>query len=188
MTTETIPRPNIPEIDTLAPIKTEWNIRIPGGKDKTGERAEQASFLENLIALKMRRGDKDQVTVYATAGKGKDWDDRKAVDYKPRRKKIGEEQEEEKRRKKKQSIVRRAKGRPSLSTRLEGYPMGFGEGSSRHVELSTMTPTSWEQLDRGEDESGGSEEEEEEVEEEEEDEDEENNDGEDEEEDVTMTG
>lgn len=172
MTTEKIPCPKVPEDDTLRPIKEEWNIRIPVGKDPTGERAEQTGFLENLMALKLKRGDKDHVTVYAVDGKGKDWDDKKAVDYRPRRKKTGEEFGREKRRK--QEVARRPKGRPSLATRLEGYPVGFKGSASGDVPLSTMTPTSWEDLDReDEEESGGSEEDDED---------------EDEDEDVTMTG
>lgn len=176
MTTEKIPKPKIPQVDNLAPIKEEWNIRIPPGKDKTGERAEQVSFLENLIALKMKRGDGDQVTVYATDGKGKDWDDRRAVDYRPRRRKIGEEDGREKGRKK---VGGRPRGRPSLATSLEGYPVGFGEGAREPVGLSTMTPRRWEELDRDEDEEGdgdGSQEDEDEDEDE------------DDEEDITMTG
>lgn len=151
MTTEKIPKPKVPEVDNLAPIKEEWNIRIPPGKDKTGERGDQISFLENLIALKKKRGDEDQVTVYATDGKGKDWDDRRGVDYRPRRKKIGEEDAGEKRKKK----VGRPRGTRSLATRLEGYPVGFGEGAKEPVELSTMTPSQWVELDRGDDDDGG---------------------------------
>ncbi|KAG8418308.1 hypothetical protein J3458_005727 [Metarhizium acridum] len=155
MTSEKIPRPKIPSVDKLAPIKEEWNIRIPLGKDKTGERAEQINFLENLMAFKIKKGDKDQVTVYATDGKGKDWDDRKSVYYKPRRKKIGEEHDAEKQ---KNKVGRRPRGRPSLATRLEGYPVGFGEGATKHTELSTMTPTRWDDLDREEADEEGSEE------------------------------
>lgn len=72
MTTEKVLKPKVAEEDTLAPIKEEWNIRVPRGKDKTGERALQANFLENLIALKKKKGQTDQVTVYATDGAGKD--------------------------------------------------------------------------------------------------------------------
>ncbi|TWU72400.1 hypothetical protein ED733_001389 [Metarhizium rileyi] len=151
MTTEKIARPKIPSVDTLAPIKEEWNIQ---------------------------RGDKDQVTVYATDGQGKDWDDRKAVDYRPRRKRVGEEDDVEKKKKK---VGRRPKGRPSLSTRLRGYPVGFGEGATRDVELSTMTPATWDDLERQDEDEEGSEEEEQQD-------DEDENEDEDEDEDVLMTG
>ncbi|KAF5127541.1 hypothetical protein E5D57_008474 [Metarhizium anisopliae] len=154
MTSEKMPRPKIPAVDKLAPIKEEWNIRIPRAKDKTGERAEQVNFLENLMAFKIKKGNKDQVTVYATDGKGKDWDDKKSVSYRPRRKKIGEEHDAEK---PKKQVGRRPRGRPSLATRLEGYPVGFGEGATRHIELSTMTPTRWDDLDREDADEEGSE-------------------------------
>ncbi|KAG5951866.1 hypothetical protein E4U53_002072 [Claviceps sorghi] len=143
LTTEKIVKPKEPEQDTLAPIKKEWNIRIPVGKDKTGERAEQTSFLENLIALKMKRGDKDQVTVYATDGAGKDWDDRKGLDFKPRRRRAvaGEEAGDGGSEKdgpaEKQASVRR---------NMEGYPVGFGDGVGEARGLSTPTPRRWEDL------------------------------------------
>ncbi|XP_044716941.1 TFIIIC subunit domain-containing protein [Hirsutella rhossiliensis] len=87
MTTEKVLKPKLAAEDTLAPIKEEWNIRIPRGKDRTGERALQVDFLEKLIALKKKKGQTDQVTVYATDGAGKDWNDRHGPDYKQRVKK-----------------------------------------------------------------------------------------------------
>lgn len=57
--------------DDLAGIAKEWNIRIAVGKNmKSGEGAQQACFLESLIALKKKRGESDQVTVFAKAGDG----------------------------------------------------------------------------------------------------------------------
>ncbi|KHN96633.1 Transcription factor TFIIIC, tau55-related protein [Metarhizium album ARSEF 1941] len=161
MTSEKIPRPKIPSVDTLAPIKEECKIRIPIGKDRTGERAEQANFLENLIALKIKRGDKDEVTVHATDGQGKDWDDRKTVDYRPRRKKIGQEPDVGKQKNK--GPGRRPKGRPSLATRLERYPTELGEGATKRLELSTATPPTWEDLDKQHADEGASEEDGEDV-------------------------
>ncbi|KAG5985236.1 hypothetical protein E4U55_007861 [Claviceps digitariae] len=143
LTTEKIAKPKVPEQDTLAPIKKEWNIRIPVGKDKTGERAEQTNFLENLIALKMKRGDKDQVTVYATDGAGKDWDDRKGLDFRPRRRRTaaGEEAGECG-----SERSRPAEGRGSARPNMEGYPVGFGDGVAEPRGLSTPTPRRWEDL------------------------------------------
>ncbi|KAG5928998.1 hypothetical protein E4U42_007495 [Claviceps africana] len=143
LTTEKIVKPKVPQQDTLAPIKKEWNIRIPVGKDKTGERAEQTSFLENLIALKMKRGDKDQVTVYATDGAGKDWDDKKGLDFKPRRRRTfaGEETgdcgSEKDGPAEKQAGVRR---------NMEGYPVGIEDDVAEPRGLSTPTPRRWEDL------------------------------------------
>ncbi|KAG6008681.1 hypothetical protein E4U21_004036 [Claviceps maximensis] len=143
LTTEKVVKPKIPEQDTLAPIKKEWNIRIPVGKDKTGERAEQTNFLENLIALKMQRGDKDQVTVYATDGAGKDWDDRKGMDFKPRRRRApaGEEAGDcgpER--------SRATEQQASARGNMEGYPVGFGDGVAETRSLSTPTPRRWKDL------------------------------------------
>ncbi|KAJ3476122.1 hypothetical protein NLG97_g9225 [Lecanicillium saksenae] len=75
--------------DPLAATRAQWNIHIPPGKDRTGERRQQARFLENLMALKKMKGQTDDVTVYAMDGEGKDFDDTKDPDYKPRRKRTG---------------------------------------------------------------------------------------------------
>ncbi|GAB0137432.1 hypothetical protein EsDP_00005696 [Epichloe bromicola] len=149
LTTEKMMKPHVPEQDTLAPIKEEWNIRIPSGKDKTGERAEQASFLENLIALKMKRGDEDQVTVYATDGAGKDWDDKKGLGFKPRRKKaaVGDEVADRNSNHGKQAETR-PKGRPRVAKKLVGSPVGLGDGVAEPRSLSTPTPLQWEDLSR----------------------------------------
>ncbi|GAO14308.1 hypothetical protein UVI_02033850 [Ustilaginoidea virens] len=149
LTTEKIPKPKIPEQDSLGRIKAEWNIRIPAGKDRTGERAEQTSFLENLIALKMERGDKDLVTVYATDGAGKDWDDRKGLDYKPRRKKLAvdkkKNQPEHSQATESPDAERPTQG-PSFARKLAGFPVGFGKQAAEGRGLSTPTPTRWEDL------------------------------------------
>ncbi|OAA64798.1 Transcription factor TFIIIC, tau55-related protein [Cordyceps fumosorosea ARSEF 2679] len=73
--------------DPLAATRAELNMQVPAGKlDRTGARKQQARFLENLIALKKIKGQTDDVTVYALDGAGKDFDDNKDPDYKPRRK------------------------------------------------------------------------------------------------------
>lgn len=151
LTTEKIPKPRKPEQDNLSAIKEEWNIRIPVGKDKTGEKAEQASFLENLIALKLKRGDKDHVTVYAVDGEGKDWDDRKPLDYRPRRRRPPAQSTKGKQK----SDARRSKGRPSMEKRLEKYPVGFGHAVSSPKGLSTPTPQQWEDLSEQDDHDDG---------------------------------
>ncbi|KAJ4158637.1 uncharacterized protein LMH87_009153 [Akanthomyces muscarius] len=72
--------------DPLAATRAAWSIHIPPGKDRTGARRQQARFLENIMALKKMKGQTDDVTVYALDGEGKDFDDTKDPDYKPRRK------------------------------------------------------------------------------------------------------
>ncbi|KAG6002922.1 hypothetical protein E4U43_001006 [Claviceps pusilla] len=146
LTTEKIVKPKVPEQDTLAPIKKEWNIRIPVGKDKTGERAEQTNFLENLIALKMKRGDRDQVTVYATDGAGKDWDDRKGMDFKPRRRRAAAGEEAGDYGSEKCKTTEQQQQQASVRRNLEGYPVGFGDGVAEPRGLSTPTPKRWEDL------------------------------------------
>ncbi|RDA85829.1 hypothetical protein CP532_5750 [Ophiocordyceps camponoti-leonardi (nom. inval.)] len=84
MTTEKIVNAKEPQVDELAAIRGEWNIRIPAGKHKSQEKMQQLRFLENMIALKKKKGQTDQVTVYATDGAGKNWSDNRRVDYKPR--------------------------------------------------------------------------------------------------------
>lgn len=75
LTTEKALKPKNPEEDPLADVRKEWLISIPPGVDKSGERAQQASFLEKLIALKLKKGEKDQVTVYAKEAIGKNFKD-----------------------------------------------------------------------------------------------------------------
>ncbi|RDA93613.1 hypothetical protein CP533_6175 [Ophiocordyceps camponoti-saundersi (nom. inval.)] len=97
MTTEKIVHPKEPEADALAAIRDDWNIRIPAGKHRTQEKMQQVRFLENMMALKKKKGQTDEVTVYATDGAGKDWSDKKGVDYKPRfpKRRAADDQEEE---------------------------------------------------------------------------------------------
>ena len=56
----------------LAAIRERERIRVPIFADKTGERKEQARFLENLQALKRKKGEADEVTFFAQAGAGED--------------------------------------------------------------------------------------------------------------------
>ncbi|KAK2019142.1 hypothetical protein LZ32DRAFT_613055 [Colletotrichum eremochloae] len=53
--------------DPLKEIRRQHGIHIPITADKTGERKRQTRFLENLMALKVKKGEKDEVTVYAHA-------------------------------------------------------------------------------------------------------------------------
>lgn len=156
LTTEKIPKPKVPEEDTLAPIKDEWNIRIPVGKDRTGERAEQTRFLENLIALKKKKGHKDEVTVYATDGPGKDWDDKKGLDYQPRKKAAGtagDDDGEDGRKRTKRRGRGRPRGRPRGNFRARhasvGVMSGLSHGGVPGLGLSTPTPGRWDDLSKG---------------------------------------
>ncbi|KAM0333168.1 hypothetical protein ACHAQA_001828 [Verticillium albo-atrum] len=53
--------------DRFRDIKMRHGIRIPVWGDKTGERKVQTRFLEDLMALKLKKKEKDEVTVYAQA-------------------------------------------------------------------------------------------------------------------------
>ncbi|KAM0287185.1 hypothetical protein ACHAQH_000499 [Verticillium albo-atrum] len=53
--------------DRFRDIKLRHGIRIPVWGDKTGERKVQTRFLEDLMALKLKKKEKDEVTVYAQA-------------------------------------------------------------------------------------------------------------------------
>lgn len=86
LTTEKALKPKDPEEDPLAEVRKEWLINIPPGVDKSGERAQQASFLEKLIGLKLKKGESDQVTVYAKEAIGKNFKDQRDPTSKPRRK------------------------------------------------------------------------------------------------------
>ncbi|EQL01755.1 Transcription factor TFIIIC, tau55-related protein [Ophiocordyceps sinensis CO18] len=149
MTTEKVLEPKVAEQDTLAPIKEEWNIRVPSGKDRTGERALQANFLENLMALKKKKGQTDQVTVYAADGVGKDWDDRYGPDYKRRAKKRPGRADEdgdgdggETRR----GRGRRARGHRRARAGARARGRNTGASHEGRFELSLPTPDTWEEL------------------------------------------
>ncbi|KAL7809193.1 hypothetical protein V8C44DRAFT_350641 [Trichoderma aethiopicum] len=156
LTTEKILKPKVAQEDSLAPIREEWNIRIPPGKDRTGERAQQLRFLENLIALKKKRGDPDEVTVYALDGPGKDFDDRKGPDFKPRRKKpslgvdqgTGNQDERRERRYTRRSLGRRG-GRRRRASAARGGAAATDTGNGSALDsnaLSTPTPSHWDEL------------------------------------------
>lgn len=118
-------KPRDGEEDGFAAARAQHNIKVPVGRDPTGERAQQARFLENLMALKKMRGDTDHVTIYAQDGEGKDFDDSKAPDYRPRRKKAAAQSASQR------GTPARASGRG-------------GRGGLRG--LSTPTPAHWEHL------------------------------------------
>ncbi|ODA80625.1 hypothetical protein RJ55_03584 [Drechmeria coniospora] len=150
MTTEKVPKPRAPEQDSLAAIREEWNIRIPPGKDRTGERAQQIRFLENLIALKMKREDMDQVTVYATDGDGKDWDDKQGPDFKPRIRRKAAARDDSTQ----SASAARARGQSSGSDRhrarsrrqARGGRGASAAGMGSTSALSTPTPSRWDDL------------------------------------------
>ena len=154
LTTEKILEPRVPEEDTLEPIRKEWNINIPVGKHKSGERAQQADFLEKLIALKIKKGEEDKVTVYARDGEGKHFQDDKDPSYRPRRKRIsghyedGEEGESWRKRRR----SGRPPGRPRKTVSETSRPISHEETDPGA--LSVPTPVRWADLEGG-DRRGG---------------------------------
>ncbi|PNP43389.1 hypothetical protein TGAMA5MH_04846 [Trichoderma gamsii] len=157
LTTEKTLKPKGVQKDSLKAIREEWNIRIPPGKDRTGERAQQLRFLENLIALKKKRGDEDEVTVYAVDGAGKDFDDRKGPDFKPRRKKpsLGVEQSNgaSQSDRGERRYTRRSQGRQGGRRRRASAIRSTSAATDRGVipapdstTLSTPTPGHWDEL------------------------------------------
>ncbi|KAM3441766.1 hypothetical protein NHJ13734_002707 [Beauveria thailandica] len=145
--------------DTLAATRAACNIHVPargGGKDPTGARRQQARFLENLMALKRIKGQTDEVTVYALDGEGKDFDDKKDPDYKPRRKKAApltaEAEAEE------VETGGRGSGGARRGRRAAPAAAGVRRGKQRAVmpqTRSTPTPVRWEDLEEeGVDEGG----------------------------------
>ena len=136
LTKEKILQPKVQEEDTLAPIIKDWNINIPKGAYKMSERARQGEFLERLMALKLKKGEKDQVTVYARRN---DIDDEAGTPRRRRRKKnqdaAGEGETQPKKRR------RGRGGRPSNRARALGVIDRLDEEP-----LSVPTPRSWAEL------------------------------------------
>lgn len=160
VTKEKIAKARQKDHDPLAATRELWNIHIPVGKDRKGERRQQGRFLENLMALKKLKGQTDNVTVYALDGKGKDFDDTKDPDYKPRRKRVsaagwatGTATPSEAGGSRARGS-RRARGRPRGGRPAGGMvAAGRGKkGASSAGPVSTPTPARWEDLDEeGED-------------------------------------
>ncbi|KAF4977162.1 hypothetical protein FZEAL_6270 [Fusarium zealandicum] len=154
-TTENLVKPKASKEDPLAAIREEWNIRVPVGKDRSGERAQQTRFLENLMALKKQKGETDQVTVWAKDGEGKDFKDNRDPDYKPRRRRrlLNEDGEEVVPKRERRRASGRRGGRPRLrASRGRGSvartPSITRDLSSpvREGTLSTPTPGKWNDL------------------------------------------
>ncbi|KAK1469160.1 hypothetical protein CPAR01_03846 [Colletotrichum paranaense] len=137
--------------DPLKDIRRQHGIHIPITADKTGERKRQTRFLENLMALKVKRGEKDEVTVYAHAA--------------PKPTDIGSNSRRKRRKplpdgpKKRASRgggggVRGRGGSSALGTvgsernELQGSSVAEAAATSRDgAALSTPTPTTWANLD-----------------------------------------
>lgn len=142
LTREKILKPLVKAEDTerkraLDEVKKEWNIRIPlTKKEKEGQKGAQARFLENLMALKKKKGETDDVTVYALpAGE--------QIRGNPAKKSRAESQAKERRsarRRTRNSGPRWNRGgmAPSAGRGDEGED-NAGEGGS----LSTPTPLKW---------------------------------------------
>lgn len=88
LTTEKVLKARQAEEDPLAEVNKEWLIRIPFGLDHAGERAQQAHFLEKLIGLKLKKGETDNVTVYAKEAEGKNFSDNRDPGFRPRKRKF----------------------------------------------------------------------------------------------------
>ncbi|KAF4458587.1 transcription factor TFIIIC tau55-related [Fusarium albosuccineum] len=161
-TAENVVKPRVSREDPLAAIREEWNIRIPVGKDRSGERAQQTRFLENLIALKKQKGETDHVTVWAKDGEGKDFKDNRDPDYKPRRRRrmLNEDGEEVVPKRERRRASGRRGGRPRLRAgrgrgrrAITAAPSATRDYSSPLQEgaLSTPTPGRWDDLYEKED-------------------------------------
>jgi hypothetical protein len=151
MTTEKKLQPRMPPDDSLADIKEKWTIKIPVGKDKSGEKAQQAQFLERLIALKLKKGEPDQVTVYAKDGEGQDFKDHKNPDSQPRRKKRVLPSQAADPAAASSSFKRRgAEGSRRRARAKRGRPTRGSDSlhfDSATKALSTPTPNRWEDLE-----------------------------------------
>ncbi|KAL2204212.1 hypothetical protein CC79DRAFT_1324984 [Sarocladium strictum] len=142
LTREKILKPLVKAEDTerkkaLDAVKKEWNIRIPlTKKEKEGQKGAQARFLENLMALKKKKGETDDVTIYARpAGE--------QIRGNPAKKSRAESQAKEKRatrRRMRNSGPRwNRSGIGLLAGRRADADNNAGEGES----LSTPTPLRW---------------------------------------------
>jgi hypothetical protein len=117
------------------------------------------------MALKKRKGETDQVTVWAKDGEGQDFKDNRDPDYKPRRRRrlLNEDGEEVIPKRERRRASGRRGGRPRLragqgrgrgleagSTTLTLSAARDTEGSYLEGNLSTPTPNRWNELHGGE--------------------------------------
>ncbi|KAH7325921.1 hypothetical protein B0I35DRAFT_474646 [Stachybotrys elegans] len=153
LTKEKVLKSKNPEVDTLAPIREEWNIRIPRGKHKTGDKARQTRFLENLMALKKKKGETDHVTIYAKDGAGKNFKDTVGPDSMPRRRKPGAETAPRRERRRIGRPRGRGRGRGRVRVPVEEMMFSGIGPSTVGPGLSTPTPMHWEDLAGGRDEA-----------------------------------
>ncbi|KAG5658297.1 hypothetical protein KAF25_007248 [Fusarium avenaceum] len=164
-TKEYIVKPKNIREDPLAAIKQGWDFRIPVGKDKSGDRSAQTGLLETIAALKKRKGETGQVTVWAQDGEGQDFKDKRDPDYKPRRRRrlLNEDGEEVIPKREKRRASGRRGGRPRLRAgRVRGTAAEImtpatskareGQSAARGGNLSTPTPSRWNELHGRDDE------------------------------------
>ncbi|KAM0344719.1 hypothetical protein ACHAPU_007314 [Fusarium lateritium] len=163
-TKEYIVKPRNIREDPLAAIKEEWDLRIPVGKDKSGDRATQTKLLETVGALKKRKGETGHVTVWAQDGEGQDFKDKRDPDYKPRRRRrlFNEDGEEVIPKRQKRRASGRRGGRPRLragrgrGTAVDTMASASStvrepQSAARGGNLSTPTPSRWNELHGRED-------------------------------------
>lgn len=146
LTKEKVLKPKISSHDELADIREEWNMRIPVGRDRTGERAHQARFLENLMALKKKKGETDLVTAHARSGDGIDFKDNQAPNARPRQRKRphAEAPSEGRTRERGRTSGRGGRG----EARGRGGSSKTSRSAAATTSLSTPTPARWEELAR----------------------------------------
>ncbi|KAJ9141671.1 hypothetical protein NKR23_g7681 [Pleurostoma richardsiae] len=139
--------------DRLRSVRKDHGIFIPVVEDKTGKRRPQARFLENFMAIKKLKGEKDEVT---TKTKDTPYDD---VDDDPdeiiQRRKRAKAQERQRRRTDEIREANRRAGRGRGRGRGRGWVGGAGlvrtysnldagvDGGVGHPRLSTPTPNRW---------------------------------------------
>ncbi|SPN97321.1 uncharacterized protein DNG_00835 [Cephalotrichum gorgonifer] len=74
------------ELDRLRATREAYGVQLPVlGKHRIDERKKQVRFLENLMALKMKRGERDQVTVVARPAADKNFADDRDPNFVRRR-------------------------------------------------------------------------------------------------------
>ncbi|KAH0429313.1 hypothetical protein CcaCcLH18_08525 [Colletotrichum camelliae] len=119
--------------DPLEEVRRQHGIHIPITADKTGERKRQTRFLENLMALKKKRGEMDEVTVYAHAA--------------PRAANDGTSGRRKKRKPLPDGRPSKRRGRGRGGAEVAGADgAGSGAAAGTGAALSTPTPASWAEL------------------------------------------
>lgn len=149
--------------DRYRKLRKESGVIIPVAFDKHGFRKPQARFLENIMAIKRKRGEKDEVTTMTRDTTRFFVDAEDDPEEASLQKKRIRDRRRQMRLMQERAAVPKEKRKPRGNrwTNRDQPTVRFGEkdpviqGEDEHGELSTKTPGAWDELEGGGGDDGG---------------------------------